>query len=244
MDIEKLYDDLIHILRQFTNSINRNNINEKEEVISTLSDMINRIAFIMKNDSESKVIDKRLVKELRKLSKEMFVKTTNKAIYLEKMQKNIDYLSWINKARNINLNARKYTVAQKEIFYANLGDNIGSEQNGRRPVIILQNNIGNVNGNTTIIAPVTTHQKKIKWDDVKRKYYIEIVKDGVTKNKYLDFYEVPLRLEANTNGLYGFVNVMHIRGIDRKRIDSRCLGIATDGCFNNIIKAINKNLNL
>lgn len=242
MDIEKLYDDLIYITRRFTNFINRNNADEREIVTSTLSDIINRITFTMKDDLECKSIEKRLIKEFRKLSKEMFVKTNNKAIYLEKIQKNIDYLTWVNKARNINLNPRKYTVAQKEIFYANLGDNIGSEQNGRRPVIILQNNTGNANGNTTIIAPVTTHQKKVKWDNVKQKYYIEIAKDGLTKNKYLDFYEVPLRLEGNTGGLYGFVNVMHIRAIDRKRINSQCLGIATDKCFDNIIKAINKNL--
>lgn len=62
------------------------------------------------------------------------------------------------------------------------------------------------------------------------------------KRKYLDFYEVPLRLEGKPNGLYGFVNVMHIREIDRKRIDSACQGIATDKCFDDIIKAINKNL--
>lgn len=244
MDIEKLYDDLIHVLRKFTNSINRNNVEEKEVVTSTLSDIMNRINFIMKDDLEYKSVENRLVRELRKLSKEMFVKTNNKEIYLEKMQKNIDYLTWVNKTRNINLGKRKYTVAQKEIFYALLGDNIGSEQNGRRPVIILQNNTGNINGNITIIAPVTTHQKKVKWDHVKRRYYIEIVKNGETKNKYLDFYEIPLRLEGNANGLYGFVNVMHIRAIDRKRIDSNCLGIATDKCFENIIKAINKNLNI
>ena len=242
MDIEKLYDDLIRILRKFTNSIDRNNSAEKEMVASTLSDIINRILFIMKDDLECKNLENRLIKEFRKLSREMFVKTTNKAIYLEKMQKNIDYLAWVNRTRNINLSTRKYTVAQKEIFYAHLGDNIGSEQNGRRPVIILQNNTGNIKGNITIIAPVTTHQKKVKWDDAKRKYYIEIVKDGAIKNKYLDFYEIPLRLEGNSNGIYGFVNVMHIRAIDRKRIDSKCLGIATDKCFDNIIKAINKNL--
>ena len=188
MDIEKLYDDLIRILRKFTNSIDRNNSAEKEMVASTLSDIINRILFIMKDDLECKNLENRLIKEFRKLSREMFVKTTNKAIYLEKMQKNIDYLAWVNRTRNINLSTRKYTVAQKEIFYAHLGDNIGSEQNGRRPVIILQNNTGNIKGNITIIAPVTTHQKKVKWDDAKRKYYIEIVKDGAIKNKYLDFY--------------------------------------------------------
>ena len=155
MDIEKLYDDLIRILRKFTNSIDRNNSAEKEMVASTLSDIINRILFIMKYDLECKNLENRLIKEFRKLSREMFVKATNKAIYLEKMQKNIDYLAWVNRTRNINLSTRKYTVAQKEIFYAHLGDNIGSEQNGRRPVIILQNNTGNIKGNITIIAPVT-----------------------------------------------------------------------------------------
>lgn len=242
MEIERLYDNLIHTARTFTNSINRNNINEKNMVISTLSDIINRMVFIMKDDSDSKAIENRLVREFRKLSKEMFVKTNNKAFYLDKMQRNVDYIAWVNKTRNINLGARKYTVAQKEIFYAYLGDNIGSEQNGRRPVIILQNNTGNTNGNTTVIAPVTTHQNKIKWDDTRHKYYVEIINDGMMKKKYLGFYEVPLRLEGNTNGLYGFVNVMHIREIDRKRIDSNCLGIATDECFEKIIKAIIKNL--
>ena len=64
----------------------------------------------------------------------------------------------------------------------------------------------------------------------------------ICRESILDFYEIPLRLEGNSNGIYGFVNVMHIRAIDRKRIDSKCLGIATDKCFDNIIKAINKNL--
>lgn len=242
MEIEKLYNDLIHTVRAFTNAINRNDMNEKNMVVTTLSDIIGRVVFIMKDDPNSKDIENRLVREFKKLSKEMFVKTNNKVLYLDKMQRNVDYMTWVNKTRNINLSTRKYTVAQKEIFYAYLGDNIGSEQNGRRPVIVLQNNTGNAKGNTTVIAPVTTHQNKIKWDEAKHKYYVEIIKEGIIKKKYLDFYEVPLRLEGNVNGLYGFVNVMHIREIDRKRIDSKCLGIATDKCFENIIKAIIKNL--
>ena len=129
-----------------------------------------------------------------------------------------------------------------QTHFAHLGDNIGSEQNGRRPVIILQNNTGNTKANTTIIAPITTHQKRIKWDNTQRKHYVEIIEAGITKRKYLDFYEIPLRLEGRPSGLYGFVNVMHIREIDRKRIDSHCVGIATDKCFDDIISAINKNL--
>ena len=73
MDIEKLYDDLIRILRKFTNSIDRNNSAEKEMVASTLSDIINRILFIMKDDLECKNLENRLIKEFRKLSREMFV---------------------------------------------------------------------------------------------------------------------------------------------------------------------------
>ena len=159
-----------------------------------------------------------------------------------KLQKNIDFLSWVNKNIFINQNARKYTVAQREIFYADLGINIGSEQNGRRPVIILQNDIGNSKGNTTVIAPVTTHQKRIEWDNDKKKYYIKMSESKVEKIKYLDFYEIPLKLETKEKGIYGFVNVMHVRAIDRKRIDSICLGKATEKCFENIIKALNKNL--
>ncbi len=106
----------------------------------------------------------------------------------------------------------------------------------------MQNNTGNTKGNTTVVAPVTTHQKKIRFDSSKKRFYIEIDKDGEIKRKYLDFYEVPLKLEENEDGLYGFVNVMHIREIDRKRIDSNCLGKATDKCFEKIIKAINRNL--
>lgn len=42
-----------------------------------------------------------------------------------------------------------------EIYYADLDPVQGSEQGGRRPVLILQNNIGNKHGSTVIIAPIT-----------------------------------------------------------------------------------------
>ena len=38
------------------------------------------------------------------------------------------------------------------------------------------------------------------------------------------------------NAIDGFVNVMHLREINRKRIDGPCCDIATDKCFNNIIR--------
>lgn len=47
-----------------------------------------------------------------------------------------------------------------EIWYANLGNGRGSEQGGLRPVIILQNDKGNLYAPTTIIAPLTSIIKK------------------------------------------------------------------------------------
>ncbi len=43
-----------------------------------------------------------------------------------------------------------------DIFIANLGIGIGAEQQGERPVIILQNDTGNANSPTVIVAPLTT----------------------------------------------------------------------------------------
>lgn len=43
-----------------------------------------------------------------------------------------------------------------DIYLAYLGNNIGSEQSGNRPVIIIQNDVGNRFSPTTIIASITT----------------------------------------------------------------------------------------
>lgn len=42
-----------------------------------------------------------------------------------------------------------------ELYYADLGCGIGSEQEGCRPVVILQNDVGNAYSPTTIIAPIS-----------------------------------------------------------------------------------------
>lgn len=52
-------------------------------------------------------------------------------------------------------------VKRGEIYFADLGEGIGSEQNGIRPVLILQNNIGNKHSPTTIVALITSMGKKL-----------------------------------------------------------------------------------
>ena len=47
-----------------------------------------------------------------------------------------------------------------DIYLVDLGRNIGSEQGGCRPVLLLQNDVGNHFGPTLIVAPITSRYWK------------------------------------------------------------------------------------
>lgn len=51
-------------------------------------------------------------------------------------------------------------ISRGEIYYADLSDTVGSEQEGQRPVLILQNDKGNQHSTTTIVAAITSSKKK------------------------------------------------------------------------------------
>ena len=49
-----------------------------------------------------------------------------------------------------------HTYLRGDMYYADLGRGIGSEQEGYRPVVIIQNNVGNKHSPTVIIASITS----------------------------------------------------------------------------------------
>lgn len=53
-------------------------------------------------------------------------------------------------------------VARGELYYADLSPVVGSEQGGLRPVLIIQNNVGNKYSPTVIIAAITSQISKAK----------------------------------------------------------------------------------
>ena len=53
-------------------------------------------------------------------------------------------------------------IRRGDIFYADLAQGQGSEQGGIRPVVIVQNDIGNKFSPTTIVAPITSKLNKAK----------------------------------------------------------------------------------
>lgn len=54
------------------------------------------------------------------------------------------------------MDIRRYDIVQ-----ADLGEVIGSEQGGRRPVLIVQNDCGNIHSSTTIVMPLSSKLKSL-----------------------------------------------------------------------------------
>ena len=74
----------------------------------------------------------------------------------------------------------KMTIKRGDIFYADLRPVVGSEQGGIRPVLILQNDIGNRHSPTVICAAITSKMNKAKLPthvELCQKY--GVVKDSV-----------------------------------------------------------------
>lgn len=54
------------------------------------------------------------------------------------------------------------TIRRGDIFYADLRPVVGSEQGGVRPVLIIQNDVGNRHSPTIICAAITSQMNKAK----------------------------------------------------------------------------------
>ncbi len=54
------------------------------------------------------------------------------------------------------------SVKRGEIYYADLSPVVGSEQGGMRPVLIVQNDVGNRYSPTVIAAAITSQQNKAR----------------------------------------------------------------------------------
>lgn len=79
-------------------------------------------------------------------------------------------------------------IKKGEIYYADLNPTVGSEQKGERPVVILQNHLGNKYSPTTIIAPLT---KIIKKENLPTHIFIR-------NNEYLKYDSIILLEQIRT----------------------------------------------
>lgn len=107
-----------------------------------------------------------------------------------------------------------------DIYYADLNPVCGSEQGGSRPVVVIQNNIGNAHSPTLIVAMVTTKIQK--------------------KATLPTHYTIQNNLAFESPSV---VMLEQIRTIDKSRID-RYLGKATPKEMSCIDKALLRSLSL
>lgn len=62
----------------------------------------------------------------------------------------------------INRSVNSVQIKRGDIFYADLSPVVGSEQGGIRPVLIIQNDVGNRHSPTVICAAITSKMNKAK----------------------------------------------------------------------------------
>lgn len=163
-------------------------------------------------------------------------------IFADKLRKRLSFLKWVNKNWNLRSSSMPPVVKQKEVFFCQLGENIGSEQNGKRPVVIMQNNIGNAHGNTTIVVPITTYEGSSFYEkDGKR--CMSYLSNGNTIERVLDFYEVEVQIEsASRYPVHGIANVVHMREVSKKRLSRTPVATVTEQTYNDIASAVAKNI--
>lgn len=106
-------------------------------------------------------------------------------------------------------------VKKGEIYYADLAPVRGSEQGGIRPVLIIQNDIGNKYSPTTIVCILTSQKNK---PDIPTHVYIGGKKCGLPKES--------------------FALLEQIRTIDKRRLMRKVGEVRDKGVLDQIDKAI------
>ena len=99
-------------------------------------------------------------------------------------------------------------IRRGDIYYADLRPVVGSEQGGVRPVLIIQNDIGNRHSPTVICAAITSRMNKAKLPT-----HIELnavryhmVKDSVILLEQLRTIDkVRLKGAANQSGIVNYI---------------------------------------
>ena len=105
-------------------------------------------------------------------------------------------------------------VKRGDIFYADLSPVIGSEQGGLRPVLIIQNDVGNRYSPTVIAAAITSRMGKTRMPT------------------HIDIHAERVGLAKDS-----VILLEQIRTLDKKRLKEK-LGHLDDGMMNSVNSAI------
>jgi len=88
--------------------------------------------------------------------------------------------------KTFNLNSYAQNIKRGEIYFADLDKGTGSEQGGSRPVIVIQNNIGNKYSPTVIVSTITSRDKK----PLPTHVYVDSSTSGLMKNSTITLEQI------------------------------------------------------
>lgn len=184
-----------------------------------------------------------ITKELSTLSGKLLKGKNNINVYGKFLDDSLEYVKWINKEVDLRTAEIPPIINKREIFYAELGINLGSEQGLRRPVVVLQNNAANAKSDTVIIAPITTYEHGDIIIDEHGEVFVKSIKDGKEHLKKMGFYNILVKLEKGyTQEIIGFINIGHMKEISKKRMTKYPVATITEDNFIEVQNAIIKNL--
>ena len=112
------------------------------------------------------------------------------------------------------------TVKRGDIYYADLSPVVGSEQGGMRPVLIVQNDVGN-------------------------KYSPTVIAAAITSQKYKNSLPTHISVRATDSGLQkdSIVLLEQVRTLDKQRLKER-MGNLTQSEMNRIDRALSVSFGL
>ncbi len=108
-------------------------------------------------------------------------------------------------------------INRGDLYYADLNDQIvGSEQAGIRPVVILQNNIGNYYSPTVIIAPITSRESTKA--QLPTHVYLQSSETRLPKNSIILTEQVRVIDRARLKKFIGVLDIAEVKSVDKALI--------------------------
>ena len=112
-------------------------------------------------------------------------------------------------------------IKRGQVWYADLSPVVGSEQGGFRPVLMLQNDVGNKYAPTVIVAIITSRNTKAK---IPTHYWLDKGQGGLVCDSMVELEQIRTLDKKRLKQFMGTVDQKQMKEIDKKIKISLALG--------------------
>ena len=104
-------------------------------------------------------------------------------------------------------------IKRGQIWYADLSPVVGSEQGGYRPVLMLQNDVGNKYSPTIIVAIITSRKTKAK---IPTHYWLDKGQGGLACDSMVELEQIRTLDKKRLKQFMGTLDQEQMKEIDKK----------------------------